>query len=191
MIDDVRSGIDVEVIDDIVPEHIRKDLWEVCQSPNWYFGYLPGGTDNSEPFWRMDLEDNEVVNTFWYHAKPKCEELVGKSLTVLRQYANGHTFGLGGQTHRDGSNAGCYTLLYYPMQEWSPDWDGETVFYKGGEGSDKAQSTSWDGFERTRIVRPLPNRGVLFDARLPHEGRAPSRRCNSLRVTVALKLKEI
>ncbi len=182
---------DPVVIDDLVPSHIHKELWAACQSPNWYFGYLPGGTDNSDPFWRMDLDTNEAAHLLWQHAKPKCEELLGKPLSVLRQYANGHTFGLGGEIHRDGSSSGCHTLLYYPVQEWSPNWDGETVFYKGGDGMDKAQPSSWDGFERTVVVRPLPNRGVFFDARMPHEGRAPSRKCGGLRVTVAFKLKEV
>ncbi len=178
-----------QIIDNCVSAEVHKNLWSACQSPNWYFGYLPNGTDNSAQFWRMDLKGNKAASVFWNDVRPKCEELVGKPLEVIRQYANGHTYGLGGQPHCDDSKEGTYTLLYFPMQEWAPDWDGETVFYKGGHGGDSPQFVNWEGFERTQIIRPLPNRAILFDARLAHEGRAPSRHCRELRVTVAYKLR--
>lgn len=179
----------IEVIDNCAPAVLHKDMWAECQSPNWYFGYLPNGADNSDPFWRMDLDGNQVSNSLWVTVQSRCEALVGKRLEVLRQYANGHTYGLGGEPHRDDSREGTYTLLYFPMLEWAPNWDGETIFYKGGDGANKPQPTNWEGFDRTHAIRPLPNRAILFDARIPHEGRAPSRHCRGLRVTVAFKLR--
>jgi hypothetical protein len=184
------------VIDNCVPLELHKDLWATCQSPNWYFGHLPNYTDDPEahlpPWWRMDLDGNPAADAVWRYVQGKCESAVGKPLKVLRQYANGHTFGsFGGQPHKDGEE-GSYTFLYYPMLEWPPNWDGETVFYEGsGPEAAQPQPTEWKGFERTIAVRPLPNRGVLFDARLSHGGRAPSRYCTTMRVTVAYKLKEI
>src|SRR5258708_14436480 len=61
------------------------------------------------------------------------------------------------------------------MAEWPDGWDGETVFYD--EHGEIALS-----------VRPRPNRAILFDSRIPHAGRAPSRQCPALRVTAAYKL---
>jgi len=42
---------------------------------------------------------------------------VQQPLTVLRQYANGHTYGQGGLLHHDDKRPDTYTLLYYPMPE--------------------------------------------------------------------------
>ncbi len=61
--------------------------------------------------------------------RERCEEITGSRLLVIRQYANGHTYGLGGRTHVDDHRPGSYTLLYYPMTEWLEEWEGETVFY--------------------------------------------------------------
>jgi hypothetical protein len=124
-------------------------------------------------FWKMDLEADAAFDAIWEHARPRCEALAGTSLRVRRQYANGHTYGLGGRPHRDD---GSFTLLYYPNPEWKDGWDGETVFYdRSGEIS--------------HAVRPRPNRCVFFDAGTLHAGRAPSRACPALRVTVAYKLE--
>ena len=68
-----------------------------------------------------------TFNAIWEHARPRCEEFAGTSLRVRRQYANGHTYGLGGRPHQDD---GEFTLLYYPNPEWKDGWDGETVFYR-------------------------------------------------------------
>ena len=126
----------------------------------------------------MDLAGIVVFDTIWQQTRGRCELLVGAGLRVIRQYANGHTYGLGGKAHVDDSRPGCYTLLYYPMAEWNDDWEGETVFYD--ECGEVAVS-----------VRPRPNRAVLFDSRILHAGRAPSRACPALRVTVAYTLEFI
>ena len=75
----------------------------------------------------------------------------------------------------DDNAPGTFTLLYYPMPEWDREWGGETVFEDGHS-------------EAIGYVRPLPNRGVFFDARVPHAGRAPARHFHGLRVTIAFKL---
>ena len=111
----------------------------------------------------------------WAAARARCEELTGAPLRVIRQYANGHTYGLGGRTHVDDTQPGHYTLLYYPMPTWAPAWGGETVFHRTNG-------------EIALAVLPKPNRAVLFDSRIPHEGRAPSRDYGGLRVTLAFKL---
>jgi len=126
----------------------------------------------------MDLDGNPVFDSVWEHVRPRCEAMAGTSLRVLRQYANGHTYGIGGAAHADDVRAGCYTLLYYPMPEWNHGWEGETVFYD-------------EGGDIRLAVLPRPNRAVFFDSRIPHAGRAPSRSCVALRVTVAYKIEVI
>jgi hypothetical protein len=140
----------------------------------WYFGNASVGA--GEPgFWKMDLDGDPSIDALWSAIRGRCEERTGTSLRVMRQYANGHTYGLGGRTHADDTRPGHYTLLYYPMPEWQPAWGGETVFHRTNG-------------EIALAVLPKHNRAVLFDARIPHEGRAPSRDYGGLRVTLAFKL---
>ncbi len=171
-----KEGL-IKCIDDLVSEDMQMALWKATRSRNWYFGAF--SNDRSAiPFWNMERDGVAAADVVWEHAKPQCEELVGASLEVLRQYANGHTFGQGGKPHTDDSSPGTYTLIYYPMSQWHKDWDGGTVFQ------------AEDG-EIISTIQLKPNRAVLFDAQILHYGRAPSRMFTGLRVTVAYKLKTV
>jgi len=164
----------IQVLDNVFTPELCQRAIEVVARPRWYFGHSSVG--GGEPaFWKMDLDGDADVDALWAAARSRCEEIAGTSLRVLRQYANGHTYGLGGRTHVDDPAKGHYTLLYYPLAQWQPAWGGETVFHRP------------DG-EIALAVLPKPNRAVLFDSRIPHEGRAPSRDYGGLRVTLAFKL---
>ncbi len=168
--------LQVRVMNKLVPSEIHQNLWTTCMSENWYFGHASvDGELDSIPFWKMDLNQNDTADALWNHIKPQCESFVGQPLTVVRQYANGHTYGLGGHAHVDDTVAGTYTLLYYPMIDWQNEWGGETLFFN-------------DQGEISGAVRPVPNRGIFFDSRIAHLGRAPERCFAGLRVTVAYKL---
>lgn len=166
-----------EVIDDLVPNELHTAAWEVCAGKGWYFGLGSHGGDRGR-FWKMDLDGDPVFNAIWELARPRCEALAGAPLRVVRQYANGHTYGLGGVPHLDDTLPGSFTLLYYPNPEWKVMWEGETVFYNPSG-------------EVRLAVLPRPNRAVFFDSRIPHSGRAPGRLCTELRVTVAYKLHRV
>jgi len=170
-----KSAPLLEVLDDLIPAELHGAAWKVCNGKHWYFGHGSHAGDWSR-FWKMDLEGDGAFDAIWRHIRPRCEAMAGGPLRVIRQYANGHTYGLGGQPHADDERPGSYTLLYYPMQEWNDGWDGETVFFD-------------ERGEIALAVLPRPNRAVLFDSRVPHAGRAPSRFCPALRVTVAYKLE--
>jgi hypothetical protein len=164
----------IEILDDLVPPGLHAAAWARCAGKGWYFGHGSNEGDGSR-FWKMDLDSDEAFNAIWEHARPRCEELAGTPLRVIRQYANGHTYGLGGRPHADDQRTGTFTLLYYPNLEWQDGWEGETLFY------DPSGEISF-------AIRPRPNRCVFFDSRILHAGRAPSRACPALRVTVAYKL---
>jgi SM-20-related protein len=164
----------LHVIDKLAPDDLHQAVWDSCMSKNWYFGH-GSGDNRGVSFWKMDLDDDPATTRLWEHARADCESRIGRSLKMLRQYANGHTYGLGGGVHLDDDRERTYTLLYYPMLAWQTEWDGETV-YQDQNG------------EVMLAVKPVPNRAVLFDARIPHAGRAPSRFYGGLRVTVAFKL---
>jgi SM-20-related protein len=162
----------LEILDDLVPADLHAAAWARCAGAGWYFGH-GSKTGDGSAFWKMDLESDAAFDAIWQRARPRCEELAGTPLRVRRQYANGHTYGLGGRPHQDD---GAFTLLYYPNPEWKDGWEGETVFYDPSG-------------EIRRAVRPRPNRFVFFNAGTLHAGRAPSRACPVLRVTVAYKLE--
>jgi SM-20-related protein len=166
-----------EIIEDLAPADLHEKARQVCMGAGWFFGHS-SNSDNANPFWKMELGGDPVFSAIWQQARARCEELAGAPLRVIRQYANGHTYGLGGRVHLDDQRPGSYTLLYYPMAEWKEEWEGETVFHDR-EG------------EIGAAVRPNPNRAVFFDSRIPHAGRAPSRACPALRVTVAYKLEAV
>ena len=165
----------LEILEELAPAHLHAAAWATCMGNGWAFGHgsRAGGLAR---FWKLDLMTSAAFNEIWQHAQPRCEALAGAPLKVIGQYANGHTFGLGGEAHIDTSLPGSFTLLYYVNPVWENGWDGETVFYDGAG-------------EVALAVRPKPNRAVFFDSRILHNGRAPSRFCTELRVTVAYKLQ--
>jgi len=68
------------------------------------------------------------------------------------------------------------TALWYITPRWDPEWGGETLFFSG-EGNAEF------------VVSPRPGRLVLFDGRIRHAGRPPSRICVIPRLTFAFKLE--
>ena len=116
----------LEIIDNLAPENLHREVWAKCNEPNWYFGNRSTDDQSNRPFWKMNLTSVDVIDRLWQHVKPRCEALVAASLQVERQYANGHTYGLGGRPHFDDDRLGTYTLLYYPMLLWK---DGEEFVY--------------------------------------------------------------
>jgi hypothetical protein len=164
----------IHLLDGVFSEELCRRAERLVAQKRWYFGNTSVGS--GEPaFWKMDLDGDATTDDLWAAARVRCEALAGGPLRVLRQYANGHTYGLGGRLHVDDPRPGHYTLLYYPMPTWQLGWGGETVFLRS------------DG-EIALAVLPKPNRAVFFDARIPHEGRAPSRQYGGLRATLAFKL---
>jgi hypothetical protein len=169
----MSAGI-IHTFEDLLPAELQQQVWEACSTKRWYFGNSSTGAD-APGFWKMDLDGDATITRLWEAAKAPSEALAGHPLQVLRQYANGHTYGLGGQIHVDDPRDGHYTLIYYPMLEWKAPWGGETIFLQ--PSGDIAFS-----------LMPKPNRAVFFDGRIAHAGRAPNRSFNGLRVTIAFKL---
>ena len=89
------------------PEECQRAIDAVAQK-RWYFGNSSVGA--SEPgFWKMDLDGDAAIDALWQAVRARCEELTGTSLCVIRQYANGHTYGPGGRTHVDDTTTRCST----------------------------------------------------------------------------------
>jgi hypothetical protein len=172
------TGATFEILDDAIPQRLHQQAASAtCEGSGWRFGH--GSRDDAPTrFWKMDLDADPIFDEIWQCLRTRCEALAGTKLRVLRQYANGHTYGLGGAAHTDDNRPGTYTLLYYPITEWRDEWEGETIFYgtKGGLAT---------------AVPLRANRAVFFDSRILHAGRPPSKLCPALRVSVAYKLEAV
>jgi hypothetical protein len=164
----------VDYLDEVIDAELHHQVCSRLENSPWTFGH--GSVQGQgRPFWKMILDQDAMTDQIWLQAQPQCEALAGGKLIVLRQYANGHTYGQGGAMHADDNRAGSFKLLYYPIREWQDEWEGETVFY-GANG------------EISYRVMPRPRRAILFDARIPHAGLAPSRAFHGLRKSIAFKL---
>jgi len=156
----------------------------------WYFSQtsFSGGSDNvdnadSPTFWmsEFNLLEHQIISNLWneiYTTLQSEQVITNQNIEVLRVYANGQTYGLDGNVHKDDNKPGHYTVLYYAVNDtWDANWHGETLFYDDNEEQVIA------------VCKPKRNSFVFFDSRIPHVGISPSKQHNGLRVTLAFKLR--
>lgn len=139
---------------------------------HWNHDFLKKGLENQIDS-EHDLLNNESlapICDLWLQLK--ADHLQGHSL--VRCYANAHTFGVEGSIHGDSRSPGNYTTICYVNPMWKPDWAGETVFLN-------------DLGDIWQAVLPKPGRVVTFDGRIKHAARALSRSSPALRVTLMFK----
>jgi 2OG-Fe(II) oxygenase superfamily len=115
-------------------------------------------------------EKLKPISDLWL--KLKSNYLKGHSL--VRCYANAHTFGVEGYIHSDSKKPGNYTTIVYLNPVWDPDWAGETVFIT-------------DSGDIAYAVLPKPGRITIFDGRIQHAARGVSRSCPAMRATLMFK----
>lgn len=105
-----------------------------------------------------ELETNpELDPLYQIWLKLKIDYLHGHSL--VRCYANAHTYGIEGDIHVDSDHPGNYTTICYIVPQWQVDWAGETIIVN-------------DLGDIAHAVIPKPNRIMIFDGR--HETCRPS-----------------
>lgn len=96
---------------------------------------------------------------------------------VIRSYANGYTYGTDGYFHQDSQRPDEDTIIIYMVDDWRPDWAGETVFLSIET-------------EPLLSVLPGPNRVVVAPSSMLHAARAVSRLCPTLRRTLMFKTRK-
>lgn len=140
---------------------------------SWKFSGSSGENRNKR-FWYMELMDDPF---FTQTLLKQIEKQTGQKFTLQRVYANGHTFALGGEWHKDveSEEKNKYlTFLYYPCLNWDKSWGGQTLIQDHQQG--------------LMFQYPTPNLGILFDSTDLHYAEEPTRNFFDLRVTVAFKL---
>ncbi len=146
----------------------------VQQSPfgHWNHDFLKTKRTNQDDAEHVLLENDAVapIRDLWLQLK--ADLLMGH--TLVRCYANAHTYGVDGAPHTDSRTAGNYTTICYVNPVWKPEWAVETVFIN-------------DLGDIAHAVLPKPGRIVQFDGRMVHAARGLSRICPAMRVTLMFK----
>lgn len=97
--------------------------------------------------------------------------------SLYRAYCNLAGYGDMLFTHTDSQpGREGLTALWYICPRWDIEWGGETVLFNA-EG------------DAEFVVSPRPGRLLLFDGRIRHAGRPPSRICVVPRLTFAMKFE--
>jgi hypothetical protein len=150
----------------------------------WTFGWKSNiDVDLCYGHWNVDVADGgrfnekemadrlpEAFSVLW----DRLQEVV-PSASLVRCYANQHTFGIEGTIHTDTAHDNQMTCVIYMNKNWSPYWGGETSFY------------DYDITDVMRSVLPRFGRMVLFSGNIPHCARAVSRTCDKSRMTLMFK----
>ncbi len=167
----------LEIYDNLVSAELINEIYDSIHQPVYKFGQKSKPGDRFA-FWMSHISQERASKV-----KPinRLIEIIDGNITkglfdIDRMYVNGYDYGNCPTVHVDNTAEGFYTLLYYANPEWQADWTGETVFYN------EAQN------DIIKSVYPTPGRMVLFDSRVPHSARTPSRSCEFIRYTIAVKL---
>jgi hypothetical protein len=160
------------IFNNFLPEPLQVEVLTVLRQPGWNMGLAPvirGEDTPPSKLWHMNgLKKNPLFSDTIFKGICKTFQIDFK---IQRVYANGQMACQKGNVHADD---GDLTFLYYPLQEWSRDWGGNLMFFKG---DDVANCVSY-----------VPNRALSFPAGVRHVAEAPSRNYEGLRVSVAWKL---
>jgi SM-20-related protein len=187
-------------IDDFLSDESRKQVHRFLRRSGWEFGWKSLPAQDQYSFWHKHFAGHHppdhdigpgdqqpydcagelqtaapILYEFWR----TLETTVMKGHTLLRCYANGLPYGAEGTLHTDSVSESGHTTIYYPHDEWHPNWGGETVFFNR---------------ERTDIIAsvyPRPGRLVVFQGRTPHVARGLSRTCPVMRITLMFKTEVI
>jgi SM-20-related protein len=181
---------DVFKIDNVLPEPLRQQVYDFLRRGGWKFGHKSSAKRDEFSFWNRhfaghrngskevhyacaeELKRNApLLFAFWRYL----ERGPLKGRTLIRCYANAHTYGSDGTLHTDSKSDASYTAVYYPHAKWHPSWGGETVIFN----ADKSDISA--------AVYPRPNRLVVFRGSLPHVARGVARICPELRITLMYK----
>lgn len=161
---------------DILSDNEYNFCKKIIDNSKWRYGHSSNGINGiGNKFWKIDGLHNEsfFIDVF----VPKIEKLTGNIFKIQRIYANGHTFGQGGDWHTDSIGENDWTFLYY-FNKGDSSLIGETYFKDNNDTI-------------TNICVPTFNSGIFFRANIQHKGTPPKLEFNDLRITIAFKLTMI
>ena len=171
----------IGVIDRVLPDDLIIDIEKLITTTGWKYGWRSnnslgyghwnqdfgkGGPENG-----LDITDNLPIElkTAWEYI----QTMYFPDTTLMRCYANSHTFGVEGYPHTDSFRDNDSTLLIYLNRNWKREWGGETMIYDG------------DTIRYAEL--PKFNKGFAFNGKDWHSAKSLSRICPELRITLMFK----
>lgn len=161
----------IKVIDNFFTSDEIKTIRKELYKPKWAFAGGGEFEGDINLFWHLDdLEDHNYFSDILFK---KIQIKLGIKANIKRCYANGQTSLQSGSPHMDD---GDLTVLLF-TEPWKFYWGGNLVFL--------------DNNEVFKAITYKQNRVVVFDPKIPHYAEAPNKNFNSLRISLAWKLKNI
>lgn len=163
----------LKVYDGLVPSSLSDEAWSRLNQPIWGFG-LGTFRESHYKHARTSIPLNDaLVQSMCRIIEPQ----LPYECRLISVYANANRTGDADEVHKDGDEPGYPTAIFYANTNWEPEWAGETVLYN--ESKD----------EFVRCVYPRPGRIVIFDGRIWHNARVPTRHYGGVRITVVFNFE--
>ena len=167
-----------DIYDNVLENHVAHLIDMEMKEMTWKYDYRShkGGINKHwHTFCGYEKIEPEYsfLESIWETAKRKYNfKEKYKVESFKRVYCNAHTHGIEPHLHHDD---GDFTMIYYPIIDWKPEWLGGTVIWNEQKN------------EIEKYVNYIGNRLFVFDASLPHQAMAVSRQCYNLRTCVVFK----
>ena len=176
------NGHKICVYDDLVPKEFIDQIFDAISTGRFTRSEIARPDTAEYKHWALELDPKAMMQSP-LHAPSlmatKPFEKPGEKYRIYRAYCNHAAYGDMLFTHTDClPEAHDTTALWYICKQWDPEWGGETIFFN-------------DEKDAEFICSPRPGRLVVFDGRIPHCGRPPSRICYQPRLTLAFKLEPV
>jgi len=172
----------IQQINNCFPDELANQLNVLISNSDWKYGWR-SNQSMGYGHWNTDFTKAGPSNGISVEHRVKRIELQQAwnhlktnyfpNATLLRCYANSHTFGIEGYPHTDSLRPCDYTAVIYLNKTWRKEWGGETIIYNGND------------IEHAEI--PKFNKALIFSGDKWHVAKAPSRICPDLRITVMFK----
>jgi len=173
---------DIKTINDLLPVPLIANLDSVIKNTGWNYGWKSNPTV-AYSHWNMGFSQRMRENGIDISS-----ELIGpvadawnyiKTLhfpdhSLLRCYANGHTYGVEGYPHTDSLRLADKTLIVYMNNLWKREWGGETLIYNN------------DNIVHAEL--PRRNKALVFPGHMWHTSRGVTRICPELRISLMFKI---
>ena len=168
----------LDIYDNLLEPHIAEMVDMEMREIEWRYDYnsIRGGINKH---WHTLCGHEEVeerysfINYIWDTANQKYNfQEKYKVRNFKRVYCNAHTHGIEPHLHHDD---GDFTMIYYPILDWKPEWLGGTTVWNEQKN------------EIEKYINYIGNRLFVFDAHLPHQAMAVSRQCYRLRTCIVFK----
>jgi hypothetical protein len=173
----------IQQINNCFSEQLAEQLALLISNSDWKYGWKSNHSMGYS-HWNKDFTkfgatngidvSNRLQHTELQQAWDYLKTNYFPDATLLRCYANAHTFGVEGYPHTDSIRPSDQTIVVYLNKEWRREWGGETIIYNN------------DNIEHAEM--PKFNKGLIFPGNQWHVAKAPSRICPALRMTLMFKI---